>query len=168
MLYHELKGHYFLYLSRHGTWERLCEQVLERPAAEEAEADAPLRRPHLLRRELAFDRADIDARLANIDSHALRPRYQSDLVDDDVRERLDRELEPEPRAPSTLLYDPRTGELQCLSPAAALLLERCDGARSLDQILEPIPPEARDDAERCVRELAALGLLERPTAEATR
>ena len=31
-----------------------------------------------------LDRGDIDARLASIDSHTLRPRYQSDLVEDAV------------------------------------------------------------------------------------
>jgi radical SAM superfamily enzyme YgiQ (UPF0313 family) len=171
MLYHELKGHYFLYLSKLGTWERLCEEVLDRPRADVtggANDDAPLRSAPLLRRELGFDRGEIDVRLASVDSHALRPRYQSDLVDDEDREHLDRELERQPPGPSTLLYDRRTGELQCLSPAAALLLERCDGTRSLDQVLEPIPAGARDDAARCVRELTTLGLLEPTPAEAIR
>jgi hypothetical protein len=124
-----------------------------------------LRQPRLLRRELAFDRAEIDTRLASIDSHALRPRYQADILDGEDRIRLDAELEPQPASPSTLVYDPRSGELQCLSPAAAMLLDRCDGSRSLDQVLEPVPRAARPDAERCVREMADLGLLERPTEE---
>ena len=123
MLYHELKGHYFLYLSKHGSWERLCEEVLERPRGADP-VEAPRRR-RLLERELAFDRAGIDRRLASIDSHALRPRYQSDLIDERDRERLDRELEPEHRAPSRLVYDPASGELQCLSP------RRGDAARAL-------------------------------------
>jgi hypothetical protein len=156
MLYHELKGHYFLYLARHGSWERLCEEVLERPRGT-ASVDTPRGRP-LLHRELGFDRAEVDRRLASIDSHALRPRYQSDLIDDRDRARLDRELPPQERSPSRLVYDPSTGELQCLSPAAAMLLERCDGRRSLAEVVEPVPAEARAEAERCVHEMALRGL----------
>ena len=162
MLYHELKGHYFLYLSKHGTWEELCDKVLERPREPmqlKADGDSPRAR-RLLDRELAFDRGDIDARLASIDSHALRPRYQSDLIDPRDRVKLDAELPREPRSPSRLVYDPRTGELQCLSPAAALLLERCDGSRSIAEIVQLIPAEARADAERCVHEMAKRGLLD--------
>src|SRR6185436_7691191 len=69
--------------------------------------------------ELAYDRASIDQRLSTIDSATLRPRYQSDLVEDEDRERFDRELPHEPRESSTLLYDPRTAEIHCVSPAAA-------------------------------------------------
>jgi radical SAM superfamily enzyme YgiQ (UPF0313 family) len=158
MLYHELKGHYFLYLARFGSWERLCAEVLERPRPA-----APVERPRgraLARRELAFDRAEIDARLASVDSHALRPRYQSDLLDPRDRARLEGEVPREPRSPSCLVYDPESGELQCLSPAAAMLLERCDGRRSLSEVIAPVPAEARADAERCVREMAERGLLE--------
>ena len=36
MLYHELKGHYFLYLSKHGDWDTLRDQVLERERDEHA------------------------------------------------------------------------------------------------------------------------------------
>ena len=161
MLYHELKGHYFLYLSRFGSWEELCAQVLERPRAVPPPhtIDRPRRRA-LGRRELAFDRAEIDARLASVDSHALRPRYQSDLLDERDREHLEREVPREPRAPSCLVYDPASGELQSLSPAAAMLLERCDGRRSLSEVIAPVPAHARADAERCVREMAERGLLE--------
>ena len=162
MLYHELKGHYFLYLAKHGSWERLRDEVLERPS--QPVRAAPRSKPGLLKRELAFDRARIDERLASIDSHALRPRYQSDLIDDDDRERLDRELEQEPREASVLIFDPDSAELRSLSPAAAHLLERCDGVRQIEEIVAFVPPPSRPAAERCVRELRANGLFE-PAAE---
>lgn len=158
MLYHELKGHYFLYLAKHGTWEALCENVLD---ARRASADGrPRRRSGLLVRDLAFDRGDVDERLSSIDSHTLRPRYQSDLIDDEDRKRFDRELPPQQPEPSKLVYDPATAEIQSLSPAAALLLERCDGSRSIEEVVEIIPQPARDAATRCIHELAEAGLLE--------
>ena len=170
MLYHELKGHYFLYLTKHERWDSLREKVLERPAQAPASIEsgaggAPRARPVLLSRELAFDRGEIDIRLAAIDSHALRPRYQSDLIDGEDRVRLDRELERQPRSPSTLLYDPGSGELRSLSPGAAMLLARCDGTRSLEEILEVVPARARREARDCVLDLAELGLLDRHPAE---
>jgi radical SAM superfamily enzyme YgiQ (UPF0313 family) len=158
MLYHELKSHYFLYLARHGTWERLVSEVLER-APETARGHAPRARGRWITRELAFDRGSIDARLASIDSHTLRPRYQSDLVEDADRERFDRELAPEPRGESVLLYAAETGEVHALSPAAAQLLARCDGRRSIDAVLEPIPAPHRGAALQCLRELAAANLI---------
>ncbi len=164
MLYHELKGHYFLYLARHGSWEALHEHVLAAPrraaAAHGGGSAVPRARGGLRARELAFDRASIDARLASIDSHTLRPRYQSDLIEDPDRERFDRTLPPEPREPSLLVYDPASGEVRSLSPAAALLLERCDGARSLEEVVEVVPAAARADARRAVHELSGAGLLE--------
>jgi hypothetical protein len=157
MLYHELKSHYFLYLARHGTWERLVSEVLER--APDAPAVHPRARGRFVSRELAFDRGSIDARLASIDSHTLRPRYQSDLVEDADRERFDRELDPEPRGESVLLYAADSGEVHALSPAAAELLASCDGRRSLDAVLEPIPAPHRDAALACLRQLAAANLI---------
>jgi radical SAM superfamily enzyme YgiQ (UPF0313 family) len=152
MLYHELKSHYFLYLAKWGSWERLVAEVLERPARA-VPSHRPHRREELLRRELRFDRAEIDQRLASIDSATLRPRYQSDIVDARDRERFDRELAPEMPSPSALVYDPRTGELQCFSAAAAMLLERCDGTRTPEQIVEIVPHHARTEALRCVEDM---------------
>jgi anaerobic magnesium-protoporphyrin IX monomethyl ester cyclase len=158
MLYHELKSHYFLYLAQHGSWERLVEEVLERPAQPSRDG-RPRARGKFVSRELAFDRGSIDARLASIDSHTLRPRYQSDLVEDADRARFDRELAPEPRSESVLLYAVDAGEVHALSPAAAELLARCDGRRELEEVLAPIPAPHRADALRCLTELAAAGLI---------
>jgi hypothetical protein len=168
MLYHELKGHYFLYLSKHGSWEALKANVLERTAGNGKTAGRPRRRAKLLAKELAFDRAAIDAVLSGIDSHTLRPRYQSDLVEDEDRARLDKDLPPVRRSPSTLVYDPTTGELNCVSPAAAALLERCDGSRTVEEVIEIIPAPHRADAERCLVEMAGAGLLDHEPEEATR
>jgi len=158
MLYHELKSHYFLYLARHGSWERLVAEVLERER-EPAREGRPSLRGRLVRRELAFDRGSIDARLASIDSHTLRPRYQSDLVEEADRVRFDRELAPEPRSDSVLVHAADTGEVHALSPAAAELLLRCDGARSVEALVEPIPLPHRAAAVQCLQELAAAGLI---------
>lgn len=161
MLYHELKSHYFLYLCEHGSWEALRANVLERPAANGNGTGAALPRAReLVRRTLAFDRGEIDRRLASIDSHTLRPRYQSDLVEDDDRARFDRELPPEPRNESVLVYDPRTAEVRSVTPAVAELLDRCDGTRTTEQVVEIVPLPHRADAERCLAELAGHGLLE--------
>ncbi len=160
MLYHELKSHYFLYLAKHGSWEALCQNVLERTGTQ-ARPDGFEVRPHTVdgirTLELAFDRARIDQRLSTIDSATLRPRYQSDLVEDEDRARFDRELAPEPKETSTLLYDRRSAEIHCVSPAAAALLERCDGTRTLEQVIEIVPHSVREDALQCVRDLAAHG-----------
>jgi len=169
MLYHELKGHYFLYLSKHGSWDELKREVLEAPiGADRRRTASPLRRADLLSRELSFDRAAIDERLGSIDSATLRPRYQSDLIEDDDRERFDRELAPERREPSVLVYDPRTAEVRCLSAAAGLLLERCDGERTLAEVVEVVPEQQRDDAVRCVDELAGAQLIEPELEESAR
>jgi hypothetical protein len=171
MLYHELKGHYFLYLVKHGTWERLLSEVLERPdsrsdyrldskARAQNGARQPRARGELVTLPLRFDRSSIDARLADVDSRALRPRYQSDLIDGEDRGRLDREVPAEMPSESFLVYDPRTGEVQCLSAGAELLRQRCDGSRTLEEIVEIVPAEVRRDATRCVEEMLQAGLLE--------
>jgi radical SAM superfamily enzyme YgiQ (UPF0313 family) len=162
MLYHELKSHYFLYLARHGAWERLVSEVLERPASSKrAPSSRPRRRERLISRELVFDRGQIDARLGAIDSYTLRPRYQSDLIEPDDRARFDRELPREPRSPSTLVYDPSTGEVRAFTPAAAMLFDRCDGERTLEQVIEIVPEPHRENALACVRDMARAGLFER-------
>jgi len=162
MLYHELKSHYFLYLARYGSWNRLLEQVLEPTAnGHTANEPAPKQVPRLLKRELAFDRGTIDHIVSSIDSATIRPRYQSDLLEDEDRERLDRELDPIERSPSTLVYNPVTGELQCLSPAAAQVLDRCNGSRTLTEIVEVFPEPYRDAAQECVKDIALAGLLQK-------
>jgi radical SAM superfamily enzyme YgiQ (UPF0313 family) len=161
MLYHELKGHYFLYLSKHKTWEGLKENVLDRTGVRKSNGDGrPRRRTQLLTKELAFDRSQIDECLSSIDSHTLRPRYQSDLIEDEDRERLDRELPRQGKSPSRLVYDSTTGEVNCVSPAAATLLDRCDGSRTIQEVIEIIPAPYRADAERCLVEMTGAGLLE--------
>jgi len=163
MLYHELKSHYFLYLSKLGSWERLRQDVLERPSAR-GKVERLRRRADLRRRDLAFDRGSIDARLAAIDSQTLRPRYQSDLIEEWDRARLDRTLGAEPRASSVLVHDPRTGEIHCLSPAAADLLDRCDGARTVQQLIEVLAEDERAEAARFLEQILESGLVdsERP------
>lgn len=158
MLYHELKSHYFLYLAKHESWERLCEQVLEREPAH-GPSERPTPRGPVRTLALAFDRGEIDRRMAGIDSHTLRPRYQSDLIDAADRVVLDAELAPEERGESVLVHLLQTGEVHSLSPAAADLLLRCDGERTLEEVIEPVPVPHREAAEQCVRELAAAGLI---------
>ena len=159
MLYHELKSHYFLYLAQHGTWERLCSEVLERPPAASGDG-RPRLKGALHTKTLAFDRGEIDGRLSSIDSFTLRPRYQSDLVEEEDRRRLDAELAPQGRETSVLLYNRRSGECHSLSPAAAQLLTRCDGTRSLEQVVELVPEPHREQALDCIIELSTLGLIE--------
>ncbi len=166
MLYHELKSHYFLFLAKHGSWEALCERVLQ---VEPAEVQLPGRpaRTRLVERTLRFDRAQIDATLTSIDSKTLRPRYQSDIVDDDDRLQLDQTVSRlEPQA-SLLLYEPRTGEVRTLSPAAASVLARCDGQRSVEEIVSIFPVQAHSDARACLAELAQAGLLSTTPSVAT-
>jgi len=162
MLYHELKSHYFLYLAKYGSWDALLEQVLEPTANGHATNEpTPQKLPKLLKRELAFDREAIDHIVSSIDSATIRPRYQSDLLEDEDRARLDRELAPVERSPSTLVYNPVTGELQSLSPAAAQVLDRCDGSRTLNEIIEVFPEPYRDAAQQCVKDIALAGLLQK-------
>jgi len=161
MLYHELKSHYFLYLAKHGTWEALTENVLARTHTASADPAPRPAQSRIATRRLRFDRSEIDATLASVDSHTLRPRYQSDLIEDEDRERLDRELprlEPED---SVLVHDRTTGEVRALSPGAALVLERCDGERTHEEVLEIFPADARAAAASCLSELAGAGLINR-------
>lgn len=162
MLYHELKSHYFLYLVRHGSWDAMRNEVLEHQARSRSKTgDAPKRLEHLLEMPLNFDRSAIDDIVSGIDSATIRPRYQSDLIEDEDRVRFDRELRPLQREPGKLLYNPNTGELQSLSPAAAELLERCNGARSLDEVIEVYPEEVRPHALEAIQVISQAGLLQR-------
>ena len=108
---------------------------------------------------MKFDRGEIDATLSSIDSRTLRPRYQSDLIEEEDRKRLDAELPVLKPSPSVLVYDPRTGEVRTLSPAAATVLERCDGQRSAEEIVSIFPAEAHAGARECLEELSRNGLL---------
>jgi radical SAM superfamily enzyme YgiQ (UPF0313 family) len=159
MLYHELKSHYFLYLVKHGSWDALRANVLERSATAETSSSRPRQRSRLRALELAYDRGEIDRAVASIDSATVRPRYQSDLFEPEDLARFDRELAPLAPSPSRLVYDPATGEVQCLSPAAAEVLARCDGSRTVAEVVEIFPQSVRAEAERCVREIARAGLL---------
>ncbi|HEX6883729.1 MAG TPA: radical SAM protein [Planctomycetota bacterium] len=162
MLYHELKSHYFLYLVKHGSWAALEREVLEKSASSSTAAGPrpqPRRKQRLLERELVYDRGEIDRVVASIDSATVRPRYQSDLFEPEDLARFDRELAPLAPSPSRLVYDPETGEVQCLSPAAAEVLARCDGSRTLAQVVEVFPEPVRREAERCVHDIARAGLL---------
>jgi hypothetical protein len=94
-----------------------------------------------------------------VDSHRLRPRYQSDLLDEADRARLDAEFPCAVPGASVLLHDPARGEVHALSPAADALLQRCDGRRTVDEVLAELPAEAHDDASACLAQLAAAGLL---------
>ena len=161
MLYHELKSHYFLYLARHGSWEALVESVLAQTHVESADAAERPARARIATRALRFDRSEIDTTLSAVDSGTLRPRYQSDLVDDEDRSRLDRELPRLATEDSVLVHDRTTGEIRALSPAAAMVLERCDGERTHEEVLEIFPAAARPAAAACLAELAGAGLIER-------
>jgi radical SAM superfamily enzyme YgiQ (UPF0313 family) len=161
MLYHELKGHYFLYLVKHGGWDALLEGVLEHSSTGDgAQAERPRRRDGLLELPLRFDRAEMDEVLTSTFSAVLRPRYQTDLLDEDDRTRLDTELPPLAPAPSTLVYDRSSGELRAVTPAVAMLLERCDGERTAEQVVEVVPAPHRADALACLEQLSTEGLLE--------
>ncbi len=166
MLYHELKSHYFLYLARHGTWERLCSEVLDRPRAAALDG-VPRTHGAVELRRLAFDRGEIDRRVSAIDSHALRPRYQSDILDAADRARLDAQVPALAPEPSVLVHDRASGEIHALSPAAAELLERCDGRRTLDAVVAVVPDEHRAAARACLRDLSAAGLLQPLPQEVT-
>jgi len=159
MLYHELKGHYFLYLVKHGSWDALRANVLEPTQSGAGAGTQPRRKGRLVERALAYDRGEIDRVVSSIDSATVRPRYQSDLFEPEDLERFDRELPPLGPAESKLVYDPDTGEVQCLSPAAAEVLARCDGTRTLAEVVEVFPEPVRADAERCVHDIARAGLL---------
>ncbi|MCC6407387.1 MAG: hypothetical protein IT453_09485 [Planctomycetes bacterium] len=54
---------------------------------------------------------------------------------------------------------PRRPEPRAVSPDAAELLERCDGKRTVEQVVELVPEPHRDAALACVRELAEAGML---------
>ena len=57
--------------------------------------------------------------------------------------RFDRELALQARGESVLVLDTASGETHSLSPAAAALLERCDGTRDLESVVEIIPAPHR-------------------------
>jgi radical SAM superfamily enzyme YgiQ (UPF0313 family) len=161
MLYHELKGHYFLYLSRWGSWERLRAEVLDRPRKKLAGASRGPRRTRGLRAlELAYDRAEIDRALWSVDANILRPRFQSELLDDEERARAEREIQPIAPSPSVLVHDPSSAEVRCLSPETWELLSRCDGRASEEEILAVYPAEAREGARQCLQQMAEAGFLD--------
>ena len=111
------------------------------------------------RNELHFDRSKIDERLATQFSSALRPRYQSDLLDQEDRVRLDREMTPTRPSPCTLVYDSSSAQVHCLPPKATQLLDRCDGTESLEEIIESFTGDDRLDAEQFLGELQRTGII---------
>lgn len=160
MLYHELKSHYFLYLTKHGSFDNFRERVLE-PSIRETPAPSNPRRADGARgRMLSFDRGAVDQLLTSIDSATVRPRYQSDLLEDEDRERFDREIPPMERSPSFLVFTPRGVEAHCLSLGAADLYHQCDGSRSTEEIVANIPREYRADALETLASFAAAGILD--------
>jgi len=162
MLYHELKGHYFLYLTKFGGWDQLKSEVLERttraPSVSVRDGERLLLRDDLRVLPLAFDRNDLDERLTEVDHRTLRPRFQSDLISDEDRARFDAELEPLEPCPAVLVYDPMTADIRCLSPEAWTLLERCDGSRTMDGVVEVFPQASQGEARACLSEMAGAGL----------
>jgi hypothetical protein len=171
MLYHELKSHYFLYLCKYGSWEALLARVLAAPVAANsgialAGGDRPARAARISGVMLRFDRAEIDAQLSAIDSATLRPRYQADLVEDEDRERFDRELPPAVRTESHLLYSPRSAEAHCLSPAARELLLLCDGKKTVEAILGEYPPAEAENVRAALARLRELRLIETQNSHA--
>ncbi len=129
-----------MYLTKFGSWEQLRDSVLNPPSEPVANAATyPYIDTQLHRHELRFDRAEIDERLATQFSTALRPRYQSDLLDQEDRVRLDRELAPARPSPCTLIYDSSSAQVHCLTLAAAQLLDRCDGTETLEEIIDSFP-----------------------------
>jgi hypothetical protein len=131
-------------------------------AAGERRAPTPVDRPRaargLRRRELAFDRAEIDARLGSVDSHRLRPRYQSDLLDEADRARLDAEFPcAEPgRVGAAARPGARRGRTRC-RPRPTRCCSAATGGAQSDEVLAPLPAEAHDDARACLAQLAAPG-----------
>ena len=168
MLYHELKSHYFLFLAELGGWEELKTRVLDPSTRVGATVPGshPRRRGDLVRLALRFDRIDVDETHSSIDSALIRPRYQTDLIDERDLARLDGELAALAPTPSVLIYDRRTGETRCLSPDAAMLLDRCDGERSIEEIVEVVPTPHRKEARICLHDIARYGLLEEDPVEA--
>jgi radical SAM superfamily enzyme YgiQ (UPF0313 family) len=161
MLYHELKSHYFLFLARHGSYDRLLAEVLQNRDAPEIGPGSRLRQSDGLRViSLKFDRASIDERLIRIDSATLRPRYQSDLIEDEDRARLDATLPHAQPSPSLLVDVGSRGEVQCLSSDLAALWMQCDGRSTAHALLEKFPGDVRGPALAALRELAAQGLVE--------
>ena len=51
-------------------------------------------------------------------------------------------------------------EVQCLSRAAVDLLARCDGSRSVEEVVEVFPEDVRADARRAIGAISDAGLLE--------
>ncbi|MFT5049114.1 MAG: anaerobic magnesium-protoporphyrin IX monomethyl ester cyclase [Chlamydiales bacterium] len=162
MLYHELKGHYFLYLTKFGGWDNLKEQVLDRttraPVTNLPDSKRLQLREDLRVLPLAFDRNDLDDRLREVDNRTLRPRFQSDLISDEDRQRFDRELKPLEICDAVLVYDPRSADIRCLSPEAWTLLERCDGSRTMEGVVEIFPQPNHKEARACLSEMAGAGL----------
>lgn len=165
MLYHELKSHYFLYLAKHGSFAKLQSAVLDaatRPAdvaANQCVPERPRRAPSVNGQTLQFDRVEMDHQLVAIDSGTVRPRYQSDLLEDEDRARFDRELPPLQRNETYLAFSPHDAESHCLSPGAAGLLQQCDGTRTTAEILASIPDEYHNSAREALATLYKNGLI---------
>ena len=161
MLYHELKSHYFLYLKHFGSFEHMQAAVLD-PSQNRLlgrRADNPRAAKGVIVRRLAFDRAQVDHTVNSIDSATIRPRYQSDLFEAEDLLKLDAEVSPLQRSESVLVFDPQSGEVQTLSPAAYALFQRCDGSRDPQRVVEIIPEPHRAAAREFLVELTRSGLL---------
>jgi hypothetical protein len=163
MLYHELKSHYFLYLVKHGSFEALEREVLTPRLPRQTEwsgTGRPTRRTDLVMKPLRYDRTELDEIVSSVDSGTVRPRYQSDLLEEEDRRRFDAQMKPLAPSESILVFCPRSGEIRCLSPAAADLLDRFDGTRTVEEVVEIFPEEVRADAMRAVDTIGEAGLFE--------
>ena len=171
LLYHELKSHYFLYLVRAGGVEQLMKGAFAPvlveldgglAAGELDHAWRPRRNPCLSSLPLAFDRDEVDRALERATDGLTLPRYQFDLIGGAVLEQLNSSVSPLAAKASVLLHNGDTGEISCLSPDAAALLESCTGAATLADILGGYDAGAEHEMRAFLDELIRAGLLQSP------
>lgn len=163
LLYHELKSHYFLYLAKEGSVERLLEGPFAPVIPPTLEDSMKLRLASGLRfLESHFDRDVVDAAMERATDKLTLPRYQFDLITGKELEEMQGSNPSVPAQPSVLVLQEGTGEIACLAPASRDFLQTLDGTHTCAEILSGLPEAHRADAHDFLEQTLQFGLLTTP------
>ncbi|MDP6849987.1 MAG: radical SAM protein [Planctomycetota bacterium] len=161
LLYHELKSHYFLYLSRAGSVKKLLEGPFSECQVPPLQSSARLSMsPALHFMDTNYDRDEVDQAIESATDDITLPRYQFDSIAGKELIELQESTEVVHPSYSVLVLNECTGEIATISPDGAQLLQSLDGAKTLNQVLNNFDSSTREIVFNFLNHLLQSGLIE--------